>query len=489
MAYVNFWKLPAAQYNPLIHGKGIFQCTDTGDTYIFGILNSGSGGGSDSLVLSYENELNNGNNGSLSETVYNKIYQAYQDGVTDIFITKGSEKYQVIKFSLNEINNLEVISVDIEIWYIGNLTLNETSPEITVNRIYITAPSSTSAIISHTNGVLKDSNQVDPTLPSPYISEEDSSIDKGTYVVKVDDVTPDQYILKIAGKTAKTSTDGIFTLTIGERQELSGTGIMYKPIQLMIVKDGKYSMPSVFQYGGGNIEYPELVQDIDPSAVLANIPEGICIIDGSGNIIPAANYSEWNEGRGLTGIGINSQGHKLVFGVADSLSRINTDDMTINSLKTWSQALGNINIPGLAETSSSATALQDFNSKANTDAILEALAISSNPLETNNAAVVCRNYEAGIISKGLWDLPATGTLNILRDLRTDLDTLIRVNMGKSYYNIFNDEISVSDSYTSTEYDTANVWGIGIDSEVEAFAIRRVSKVGASYIVIPVYTIE
>lgn len=483
MAFVNFWKLPSTDYDAEQHSGGIFQCSDTGDTYIFGVLNSGSGG-SDSLVLSYENELNNGNNGSLSETVYNKIYQAYQDGVTDIFITKGSEKYQVIKFSLDE-----AASVNIEIWYIGNLDLNETSPEVTVNRIYITAPSSTSAIISHTNGVLKDSNQVDPTLPSPYISEEDSSINEGTYVVKVDDVTPDQYILKIAGKTAKTSSNGIFTLTIGERQELSGTGIMYKPIQLMIVKDGKYSMPSAFQYGGGNIEYPELVQDIDPSIVLANIPEGICIIDGSGNIIPAANYSEWNEGRGLTGIGINSQGHKLVFGVADSLSRINTDDMKINTLKTWSQALSNVDIPGLAETTDSAIALQDFNSKANTDAILEALAISSNPSETNNAAVVCRNYKAGIIGKGLWDLPAAGTLNIIRDLRTDLDILIRVNMGKSYYYIFNDEISVSDSYTSTEYDTANVWGIGIDSEIEVFAIKQASKAEDSYRVIPVYTIK
>lgn len=380
MAFVEFWKGIAANYSAETHAEGIYQCSDTGDTYIFGVLNSGSGGGN-------------------------------------------------------------------------------------------------------------DFNQVDPTLPSPYISEEDSSINKGTYVVKVDDVTPDQYILKIAGKTAKTSTDGIFTLTISERQELSGTGIMYKPIQLMIMKDGKYSMPSVFQYGGGNIEYPELVQDIDPSIVLANIPEGICIIDGSGNIIPAANYSEWNESRGLTGIGINYQGHKLVFGVADSLSRINVDNMTINSLKTWSQALSDVNIPGLAETSSSATALQDFNSKANTDAILEALAISSNPSETNNAAVVCRNYEAGIIGKGLWDLPAAGTLNILRDLRTDLDTLIRVNMGKSYYYIFNDEISVSYSYTSTEYDTANVWYIGIDSEVDAFAITKVSKAEGSCIVIPVYTIE
>lgn len=40
MAFVEFWKLPAAQYNPSTHGKGIFQCSDTGDTYIFGVLNT-----------------------------------------------------------------------------------------------------------------------------------------------------------------------------------------------------------------------------------------------------------------------------------------------------------------------------------------------------------------------------------------------------------------------------------------------------------------
>lgn len=40
MAYVQFWKLPAAQYNPSTHGEGIFQCSDTGDTYIFGVLNT-----------------------------------------------------------------------------------------------------------------------------------------------------------------------------------------------------------------------------------------------------------------------------------------------------------------------------------------------------------------------------------------------------------------------------------------------------------------
>ena len=36
MAFVNFWKLPAAQYNAETHGSGIFQASDTGQTWIFG---------------------------------------------------------------------------------------------------------------------------------------------------------------------------------------------------------------------------------------------------------------------------------------------------------------------------------------------------------------------------------------------------------------------------------------------------------------------
>lgn len=44
---VKFYKGIAANYNAADHGNGIYQCTDTGDTYIFGVKNSGSGGTSD----------------------------------------------------------------------------------------------------------------------------------------------------------------------------------------------------------------------------------------------------------------------------------------------------------------------------------------------------------------------------------------------------------------------------------------------------------
>lgn len=43
MALVNFWKGLAANYNQATHENGIYQCIDTGDTYIFGSLNKNGG--------------------------------------------------------------------------------------------------------------------------------------------------------------------------------------------------------------------------------------------------------------------------------------------------------------------------------------------------------------------------------------------------------------------------------------------------------------
>lgn len=47
MSFVNFYKGLAADYVAETHQDGIYQCTDTGDTYIFGVLNSGTSDGGD----------------------------------------------------------------------------------------------------------------------------------------------------------------------------------------------------------------------------------------------------------------------------------------------------------------------------------------------------------------------------------------------------------------------------------------------------------
>lgn len=54
MAYVNFYKGPAASYVAETHQGGIYQCTDTGDTYVFGVLNRNSDGASGDFVTQEE---------------------------------------------------------------------------------------------------------------------------------------------------------------------------------------------------------------------------------------------------------------------------------------------------------------------------------------------------------------------------------------------------------------------------------------------------
>lgn len=56
MAYVNFYKGPAASYVAETHQGGVYQCTDTGDTYVFGVLNHNSSGASGDFATQEELE-------------------------------------------------------------------------------------------------------------------------------------------------------------------------------------------------------------------------------------------------------------------------------------------------------------------------------------------------------------------------------------------------------------------------------------------------
>lgn len=85
MAYVNFYKGLAANYVAETHKDGIYQCTDTGDTYIFGVLNSGTGGDGESNsyhILDWVEDLAGGS-GTLSANavlVFEDILGRISDG-------------------------------------------------------------------------------------------------------------------------------------------------------------------------------------------------------------------------------------------------------------------------------------------------------------------------------------------------------------------------------------------------------------------------
>lgn len=91
----------------------------------------------------------------------------------------------------------------------------------------------------------------------------------------------------------------------------------------------------------------------------------------------------------------------------------------------------------------------DYSAKENTEAILAALATSSNPDEINNAAVVCRNYSKGCIGKGQWDLPSGGYCKLINDngrIIHSLNTILREILK---FGIISSSIWSSTPYSST----------------------------------------
>lgn len=82
---VDFNKGPAASYDAEAHGNGIYQCTDTGDTYIFGIKNGGKNGLIPSTDLPEPHKNLIKDMLSLSNTPSTQIlpsWQAFVDSVT-----------------------------------------------------------------------------------------------------------------------------------------------------------------------------------------------------------------------------------------------------------------------------------------------------------------------------------------------------------------------------------------------------------------------
>lgn len=82
---VDFNKGPAASYDAEAHGNGIYQCTDTGDTYIFGIKNGGKNGLIPSTDLPEPHKNLIKDMLSLSNTPSTQVlpsWQAFVDSVT-----------------------------------------------------------------------------------------------------------------------------------------------------------------------------------------------------------------------------------------------------------------------------------------------------------------------------------------------------------------------------------------------------------------------
>lgn len=226
----------------------------------------------------------------------------------------------------------------------------------------------------------------------------------------------------------------------------------------------------------------ELIWPVEEHKLNIILPEGLSVVDGEGNVFP--NGEGYDDNKGLTGIGVNSEGHSFIFAIADEpMSTKGADDQGISTPKSWSNTLYGMNVPDLLNITSKAIVLQNFASKANTDAIMAALATSNNPSETDNAAWVARNYSAGVIAKGQWDLPAMGILKLIFDKKSEIQTLVNA-IGMSYWN---DIIWNVYCWSSNEKSSYISWYLAMfDGSASNFNGYKSSNIR---FVIPIYTIN
>lgn len=212
------------------------------------------------------------------------------------------------------------------------------------------------------------------------------------------------------------------------------------------------------------------------------LPEGLSIVDGGGRIHVSSNT--WTETLGLTGIGVNSENNQFIFAVADELNKTHTDDNSIDTLKRWSLYLQSTvsSVVDITSTTDSTIALADFRSKENTDAIIAAVESVS---ETDNAARVCRNYSAGTIKAGKWDLPALGILGIINNLVDPIGLLMdSINKHSWFSTLLGSPDWDTRIWSSTEYGGWKAWDFCYFTNLPENNNKE-----TSCFVIPVYTIN
>lgn len=82
MSLVNFYKGKSYDYNEDNHSNGIYQCIDTGDTYIFGVKNGNSANDGNILIIDMDDLMEDENTISLNS--FNQINNAITNNYKQI---------------------------------------------------------------------------------------------------------------------------------------------------------------------------------------------------------------------------------------------------------------------------------------------------------------------------------------------------------------------------------------------------------------------
>lgn len=163
----------------------------------------------------------------------------------------------------------------------------------------------------------------------------------------------------------------------------------------------------------------------------------------------------WTQEDGYMALAVSDGTHKFLMGLPkeDGYDYKQQDDDNITSVKKWLYGRYDISlIPNYTQLSE---AIKDFDSKGNTDTILDFIESDNGSMNTESAYSafkVVRRFEQGVYGAGEWDLPAMGVLYIIaqhiEEIKVWLDKIGLVQYKKAFTN---GTTTTTKAWSSNEY--------------------------------------
>lgn len=196
----------------------------------------------------------------------------------------------------------------------------------------------------------------------------------------------------------------------------------------------------------------QLENDADYLPNTTQLANGVYVVDLNGNLCDADTY----DGTDVTGIGLVTDKGAWVVALDEWYST--SSSTAWNGNKSAWGGYGTEVTGCFTTTTSSSTAITDFNGEANTDAIIAQLSGTSDGQSGYTgapAAEYCRAYSKGYKGVGEWYLPAAGELNEIV-LNKDAINAVLTKLGKN--SLSKNSYSWSSSQCGSDFAWYYHWG-------------------------------
>lgn len=248
------------------------------------------------------------------------------------------------------------------------------------------------------------------------------------------------------------------------------------------LSSGNKNIPMVDETGGVILissKAKTLYECEDPN----NIPDGVSIVIPDGRVKTKEN---WVPEDGYMALAVSDGTHKFLMGLPeqDGYDHKQQENDDITTAKKW--LYGRYDIIGLPYYTQLSEAIKDFDSKGNTDIVLDEIKPVDGLTNTEGAYSafrIVRRFEQGVYGAGKWDLPAMGVLYIISQHVNEVVAWLDKIGLVQYKKLFTDG-TITMAWSSNEYS----YDRALFAEFEGNKFGASDKYTGQGFVIPVHGI-